>query len=153
MSNAIIKKYKIIIFIPVVFGVISLLITYFRLQSNESFIANWLPFYLVGLLIIAPLAFFIFKAIDILLNKHLKIKNIYINGICFGILMSGSVGVLLSTALVVLSNDYTTLSEFIIKWKETVYSFLTRIIILGPLVGGIVKPLIQKRRIKNRPQT
>lgn len=98
--------------------------------------------------IITPIAIVIFKAVTILLTKHLKIKNIYINGILFGVLMSGSIGVLLSTALVILSADYNTFVEFTIKWKETVYSFLPRILIIGPLFGGVIKPLIQKRNKK-----
>jgi len=142
------KKIKKAAILPIVFGVISSIIIYSKLQPNESFFKKWFPFYIIGLLIVAPIAIILFKSINNLLAKYAYIKYKYINGLVFGLLFSGCVGFLLSTLLALLSNNYNNFSDFIIIWKMTIYSFIPRILILGPLLGGVVKPLIQHLRNK-----
>ncbi len=65
----------------------------------------------------------------------------------FGLLFSGTVGTLLGTLLAILSSDYINFVEFVINWKSIMFGFLPRILIIGPLAGGFIKPIIFK--IKN----
>lgn len=128
------------------FAIISSIIISFRLKPEESFIKEWLPFYIIGVFVIAPLALLIYKFLNVLVNQYLKTNNIYIKGVLFGVLMSGSVVTLLGTALVLLSNDYKTLNEFFVEWKQMIiYNVLPRVLVIGPVFGGIIKPLMQKK--------
>ncbi|WP_452219400.1 hypothetical protein [Lacinutrix undariae] len=142
------KKIRKAVLLSVIFGIISSIITYLRLEPDESFIKKWLPFYIIGLLIVAPIAIILFKKINNLIYKYSNIKNMHIKGVLFGLLFSTSLGFLLSTLLALLSNNYTSFPDFFITWKSIIYSFIPRILIIGPIIGGVIKPLVLNLRNK-----
>ena len=147
------SKYRInkkVFFIPIVFGVLSSIIIYLKLKPNESFLKNWLPFYLSGVFIVAPIAITAFIFLNKTIDKYMMIENLFIKRFIFKFFFSGFVGLLLSTSFVVVISDYINTSEFIINWRTTISNFLPRALIIGPLLSGIANLISNKLKDRRK---
>lgn len=140
------KIFKKIIPIPLAMGVITASVTYAKLETGQPFLENWLGFYLIALVIIAPLGFGILKVINLLVSRYLSKWLPFFKNLVFGLLMSFCMGSLMNGASLFAMQDFESINSFFSAWWMGIQTALPTILIIALLVGVIIKPLVDSKR-------
>ena len=142
------KRLRKLMPIPLILGIVTALLTYFRMSSNQSFISQWLPFYGLALFIVAPIAMTVISKYNPLVVKHLGDKHIIIQGLSFSIPALGFIGSVMTGVSVLSFHSIESVSQFFSLWQKALIHSLPVIFTISLVVGGVVKPLISLRKQK-----
>jgi hypothetical protein len=145
INQTVLKK---LIPIPFILGIMTALVTNFRIEEGQSFFQKWGSFYCVALFVVAPIGILVFISINFLIDKYLANQNNHLKGLVFGVLMASIIGSLMTVTSIYVIKSFSTIQDFLGLAKEAVRSALPFIMLIGAFVGGVVKPLVSKSENK-----
>ncbi len=137
------KKY---IPIPILLVCVTSIVTLVRLEPNETFLERWLPFYIMAILVVLPIALLVLKALNNLIRNKLNTISSWIQNLLFGVIMASTMGSLMTGASLFTQHKFVTFSMFAQQWGDGILNIMPFVLSLGLLIGLVVKPLIDRRK-------
>lgn len=145
-------KIKKLIPVPFVIGGITALVTWLRLEPNNSFLEVWSTFYLIALSIVLPIGLLAIKGINKLISTSLLNQSKHLKEAIFGMLMALTMGSLMTGASLFSQYSFSNIQSFLRQWGHVLTKALPFIVLVGLFIGLVVKPIITNyiKRLKAR---
>jgi hypothetical protein len=145
ISNPLIKQVKNFIFLPILIGAITSIFTFIKKSPEDSFIAQWLPYYCWALLIVVPVAIAIINRLNEVIEEYLQNHHPIIKGLAFYLPFSAVIGSLVIGIAVVRFTPDFEVSQFYSLWGCELIKSLPIFLIVGLFLGFILKPILHIR--------
>lgn len=137
------KKY---IPVPILLACVTSIVTMVRLEPNETFLERWLPFYIMAILVVLPIALLVLKGLNSFIKNKLNTISSWIQNLFFGVIMAFTLGGLMTGASLFTQNKFVSFLIFAQQWGDGILNITPFVLSLGLLIGLIVKPLIDRRK-------
>ncbi|SDW09813.1 Protein of unknown function [Lutibacter oricola] len=141
------EKIKKFIPIVILLAIITALLTYRKLAQEQLFLENWLTLYALALLVIFPIAAVLIPTLNKLIEKLLGNKHLVIQGFAYVIPMISIIGTLMTGLSVVVLRNYQNSNQFFQLYSSELINNLPIFMVMVLVVGGIVKPIVTKRKL------
>lgn len=141
-----IQGLKKFIPIPIVIACVTSIITWVKLESHQSFLELWLPFYTMVICVVLPLAILIMKGIQYVIDRRLRNQSKRVQSAVFGLLMASIMGTLMTGTALFTQNTFISFTVFTQQWGQGVLKASPFILTVGLLIGLVIKPLIERKK-------
>lgn len=140
------SRFKKFLPLVVLLAIVTAMLTLKKVGINGLFLENWMSFYVLAMLIIFPIVIMVFPKFDKLIGRKLGNRHIVVQGFAFVIPMITFVGSLMTGVSIVALYQVRKSQEFISLWSTELVNNAPIFFVVALLVGGIVKPLIIRKK-------
>lgn len=143
-----VKQVKAFVYLPILIGLATSILTLLMKLPENSFISQWLPYYGVALLIVLPLAIRIIDRLNEVIEEYLPAYHLIIKGLAFCLPFAAVFGSLVIGIAVVRFTPDFKVYQFYSLWGRELIKSLPVFLAIGLFAGVIIKPMLDTRKNK-----